>query len=289
MDYNDILKYLKRYSFSSKMKICQKYSSQVLTPTGIIPIEEMRRKILPWELETFVLFAIEAVEYNDVDIFSSKESRFIEVIKTIRARTQTSDLKNSGTKNLIVEMLMRLGLTQFDLQEYQDYKYYRYSYFFNYRSEEYGVDIKKEFIEKFGVDYNKIMMLGISLKLCFCFKNISSKMINFVISYYGNAILPLLISRDTYIGLLRKYANNANDYTFCVRPSYSFAFIKDNNGDIHLPLPHLLYRSTTSALLYRLTDGNDLIRDIIGRYVVESYLLKILTAANIYDEVDWLH
>ena len=137
MDYNDIPKYLKRYSFSSKMGICQKYSRRVLTPTGIISAEEMRKGVLPWELETFVLFAVEAEEYNDNDISAKNESKFIEVMNAIRARKQTEDLKNSGTKNLVIELLIRYGLTQFDLQEHQDYKYYRYNYFFNYHKSDF--------------------------------------------------------------------------------------------------------------------------------------------------------
>lgn len=285
MDYNDISKYLKRYSFSSKMGISQKYSRKIITPMGIIPIEEMSKGILPWELETFVLFAVEAEEYNDEDIFVKNESRFLETVNAIRARKQTDDLKMSGTKNLVAEMLIRYGLTQFELQEHQDYKYFRYHYFFNYQSEEDGVDIKKEFMEKFGVEYNKIMLLGIAFNISLCSKDTSTWMINFIADYYGNALNPLSITRDKYMEQLKYYANNRDDYVFCVRPSYSFPFIIDNSEVIHIPLPHLLYRATTSALLYRLTENNLKLRDKIGRYVVESYISKILDAANIYDEV----
>ena len=50
-------------------------------------------------------------------------------------------------------------------------------------------------------------------------------------------------------------------------------------------MPHLLLRSVTSSLLYRLTEDNNDLRDKIGKEVLEAYLLKIMKGSNVYDEV----
>lgn len=285
MDYKDIPKYLKRYSFNSKMNACQKYSMQIITLLGIVPPEKMNDQILPWELETFLLFAINAKEYQNTDILEKNERRFFEVINAIRDHDETDRLKSSGTGDFLVELMMHYGLIQFELQEKQQYKYYRYSYFFNFVDQEKGVNIREEFLKKFGVEYNLIMQLGVALSLFLSTKKATMEMIIYIINYFYKAVIPLTITREGYRELLKVCANSIEDYEFCVRPSYSYPFILDDEAGIHFPLPHLLYRATTSALLYRLKENNSKIRDEIGHVVVESYLYEILKTTNIYDEV----
>jgi len=285
MDYNDIPKYVKRYSFASKMNACQRYSMRMITLFGIVSPIELRKEILPWEIETFALFAIASSEYNDGDILEKGERRFTEIVNAIRNHDKVKDLKNIEPMNFIAEFLIRYGLTQFDVQEKQEYKYYRYYYFFNYKNDEFSINIGDDLRKKFGVDYNEIMQLSISLNFFFSTHKATDEMIEFIIKLYAEALRPLTISREDYVRILKTNANDIDDYEFCVRPSYSYAFIYDNDGIIHLPLPHLLYRAATSALMYRLTEANSGSREKIGRFVVESYLLKILIAANIYDEV----
>lgn len=285
MDYYDIPKYMKRYSFVSKMNACQKHSLQIITLLGIISPDKMNKQILPWELETFLLFAIEGDEYQDTDILDKNERRFAEIINAIRNHDNTERLLVSGEGDFASELIMRNGLIQFDLQEQQSCKYYRYNYFFSYVDETNDINMKDEFASKFGVEYKEILKLGFALNLFLSSHKASSEMINFIINYYGKAIQPLIITREGYKRLLRIFAKSIDDYEFCVRPSYSYPFINDGVGGIHLPLPHLLYRATTSALLYRITDNNFCLREKIGNFVVESYLLKILKASKAYDEV----
>ena len=52
-----------------------------------------------------------------------------------------------------------------------------------------------------------------------------------------------------------------------------------------MPLPHVLPTATSKSLLYRLTEGNDALRDKIGKNVMETYLFKILNNSGIYDFV----
>ena len=64
MEYGDLLSVLRRFSFEEKMRIAQIFSKQTFTPSGVVDVGTMREIASPWELETFVLFAIKAVEWK---------------------------------------------------------------------------------------------------------------------------------------------------------------------------------------------------------------------------------
>lgn len=58
-----------------------------------------------------------------------------------------------------------------------------------------------------------------------------------------------------------------------------------NENSVYCPLPHLIGRAVTSSLLYRLTEGNDALRQTVGKEVLEHYLIRILMEAKVYDEI----
>jgi hypothetical protein len=94
----------------------------------------------------------------------------------------------------------------------------------------------------------------------------------------------LTISVQDYINQIDNITLQPEDYLYCLRPSYKYPFIIHNDG-VFFPLPHLLGRSVSSSLLYRMTDHNNELRTIIGKEVLEKYLFNLLHDANIYDEV----
>ena len=57
------------------------------------------------------------------------------------------------------------------------------------------------------------------------------------------------------------------------------------NDDIYFPLPHVIVSATTDSLLYRLTEGNNALREQIGKHILEGYLFDLLRRGEIYDEV----
>jgi len=93
----------------------------------------------------------------------------------------------------------------------------------------------------------------------------------------------LTITKEEYLEQLDSITVNQTDYVTCLRPSYKYPFILSNNRT-YLPLPHIIGRAVTSSLLYRITEGNNSLREKIGKEVLEDYLYKILCEANIYDE-----
>ena len=52
-----------------------------------------------------------------------------------------------------------------------------------------------------------------------------------------------------------------------------------------MPLPHLLMRSVTSAMLYRITQNDNHLAELIGKEVLEPYLYRIILRSGLFDEV----
>ena len=75
------------------------------------------------------------------------------------------------------------------------------------------------------------------------------------------------------------------DYIYCLRPSYSFPFV-NYKDETYLPLPHLLLRASTTSLMFRLTDGNDALREVVGNEVLESYLFHILSNYSEFENIE---
>lgn len=158
MEFNKIPVVLKRYSFKEKMKICTEYSRKLVDIKGLNFVEDINGKALPWELETFALFAVLSTNEYDNRTFSSKKSRkqFIEIINAIKGYIPTTlELSNN---EFLDNFIIVTGLTQFHLQEPFIFKYHRYNYFFNFKNEK--VDMTSEFLKKFGADYNDFAEFG---------------------------------------------------------------------------------------------------------------------------------
>ena len=131
MDYERLPVILKRYSFIEKMRVLQYYSKQIMNINGI---ELTSGQPMAWELETFLLFAVKADEYNDNDFKGKNINKFIEMINCIKEHQHPTLVNKIGTIEFADFLLIALGSTQFDIQTYNIYKYYRYNYFFTYDS-----------------------------------------------------------------------------------------------------------------------------------------------------------
>ena len=66
------------------------------------------------------------------------------MINCIKEHQHPTLVNKIGTIEFADFLLIALGSTQFDIQTYNIYKYYRYNYFFTYVSDK--IDMKKEYI-----------------------------------------------------------------------------------------------------------------------------------------------
>lgn len=77
MEYNRIPSSFKRYSFASKMQACTIESMKTMDFMSTVSPEILRTLILPWDIETFVIFAVKAQEYNNLIFEIKTENTFM--------------------------------------------------------------------------------------------------------------------------------------------------------------------------------------------------------------------
>lgn len=254
---------------------------------GLIPIDELIGKPLPWELETFALFSVITFgEYSNRKFEGKNEiKQFIEIINTIK-NYQPPKLEAVLDNNRFLDYLIIVtALNQFQLQENMLNKIYRYSYIFNFQNE--NLNMKQQFVDKFDCSYDEFKKLGL---IIYCYfsrefdKFRTSSIYDYILRKYNHVIQHLIIDRSGYISLQEKITKDITHYMYGFKYFYQFPFISYNQ-DIFLPLPHLIMESVTSSLLFRLTEGNDRLRESFGKEVLEGYILKICRLSEYFDEV----
>ena len=128
MNYNKLPIIMRRYDFEEKMRVLQFYSRNFMTVTGI---EIVPSQPHPWDLETFLLFATKYPEYQKKNFKGKNINAFIEIINSIREHQHPKILEYSGNIALLDLVLISHGSTQFDIQSYNIYKFYMFSYIYN--------------------------------------------------------------------------------------------------------------------------------------------------------------
>ena len=283
MDYNQLPTILARYSFEEKMLICARNSRIIMdVVSGMAGYEIIKNKALPWELETFLMFSIRFKEWKNDDFKEKRQKKFVEIINCIKDFQHSAIISQSHSFRPDLFMVVT-ALTQFNIQEFIPYTLYRYNYYFNFKNND--IDMPKEFLNKFGCSYSYFLKFGYGLHFLFASQaTIPWDIINYMCQKIYFVMKELTLSRHEYIERLDQSTNGIADYLYCLRPSYTYPFISDK-GKSFLPLPHLLIRSITTSLLYRLTEENDGLNITIGKEVAEKYLLEIINKSRIFDEV----
>ncbi|WP_342043333.1 hypothetical protein [Bacillus sp. OTU2372] len=287
MEYKEIPKVLKRYDFGSKMNICQEHSKQVMAMYGLVAINELRMKTLPWELETFALFsALTDDEYDNRSFEEKKGNRqFWNIISAIRDYNHPKLMDSSDTMSFADRFMLVAGLTQFPIQDDIRFKIYRYTYIFNFENPK--VNMKQRFVEKFGCEYNEFVKLGFIIQFMFSKElnlPLDPSIRDYVFKKYELVIKHLLLDRQDFVSLQQKVTGEISQYIYGYNYFYQFPFIRYNQN-VFLPLPHLIIHSVTSSLMSRLTKGNNHLRQLFGKEVLESYLLYLSSLSDSYDEV----
>lgn len=281
VDYLRLPTILKRYKFEDKLHQAEVYSRKLMNPDVQGNPSKVREQILPWELECFVSLAIKAVEwkYDDLD-----KSSFIQILNGIRSAYHPALQKKAGSEQFVRWFMMVTSATQFDYSESYWHKLYRYTYYFSYVSEK--INMPEEFQKKFGIDFQSVISFSLALWMMYIteVKDVSLGKKE-LMSKYPQVVSLLTMSRDSFIAELDSLTSDPMDYIYCLRPSYSFPFVKYKE-ETYLPLPHLLIRASTSSLMFRLTDGNDELRKVVGNEVLESYLFHLISTCPEFEHIE---
>ena len=114
MEYNDIPRTLKRYSFVEKMNILQTWSRKNMNLNGVIDRNERGKTPFPWELETLLLFSVTSQEWRQ-GRFDRNDRNFVAMINCIRNHPHPIVDKLKGTNDLVNELFVALGSVQFEI------------------------------------------------------------------------------------------------------------------------------------------------------------------------------
>ena len=142
------------------------------------------------------------------------------------------------------------------------------------------------FREKLGSDYKRYAVLAMSLWMILWGNEykVSPEVYTFILSQFPMELSHLTITRKEYKIQLKNITASIDDYMYCLRPSYTYPFVEEQ-GVVYLPLPHLLMRSVTSSMLYRITQDDNHLAQLIGKEVLEPYLYQIVLRSGLFDEV----
>ncbi len=280
MFYKDIYKTLSRTSFLSKMEYACQASANTMSMNGQIDANELVKMFLPEEIECFVLNSVVANEYNNREM---NHKEFINVMNAIREYQPQNDKLNRQSE-FLRWVLPTYGSVQFELQQNILCRLYRHYNLFSFTND--YVDVNNEFINKYEMKHMDYCSIVLVLHLLLaqkkykeynvCLENLIKKSPWF--------IKNLSIERNQYKEELRQFATDSSEYKFCLRPSYSYPFIRFEDKVV-LPTPHLLVHSITSAMMNRLTYDKSDLREKIGKYAFENYIYKIVVDSNQFDEV----
>lgn len=290
MDFNEIPLILKRYSFTSKMQTSMNFSKKIIDINGIIDADKLVNNFLPWELEIFTLFStIFEGEYSTRRLDDLKnQKKFYEIMDAIR-HYNIPVLENSTENNTFGEkFLIVTGLSQFHLQENIYYRYYRYKYFYTFSNG--NIDMEKEFREKFGADPIEFIRFGYIMNFIiyiFGSEVNDNGILLYVLNKYNKITRKLSTTREEQIKKHSKVIKSLDlidEYVYCFKCFYQFPFVVEDNF-INIPLPHVLISSTTTSLLYRITEERDDLREKFGKDILENYVKHIMSLCKYIDEL----
>ena len=280
MTYDEINKPLSRTSFGSKMALAFSASTETMSINGQAEVEMLRTRFLPDEFEAFVLNSVVTKEYSDREM---TKALFIDVMNAIRAYQPPEYYEKLKTDHL-KWVLPTIGAVQFEPQQYLPFKLFRHHCLFTFANE--CVDVNKEFMDMFGSGFDEYAAIAYTFHAL-----LSQKDYKLLSNYWDriSLIAPwfiehLKLTREQYKNELNQFAHSSADYKYCLRPSYSYPFIEYENA-VFLPTPHLLIQSITTAMMNRLTFGNDGLREKIGKHAFEGYLRKIICDSCLFDEI----
>lgn len=282
---------LKRFSFQEKMGIATIFSSHVIL-FGSELQKNKSRGVFPWCLETFVMLAMEAYEYTDGSFEGKNKNKFIKMCEAIWNASAVVAKTPCGRFDIIDTFMAATALSQFHMQEMPWIRQYRYWKIFNDDTD--PVHVKSIFRQKMGAIYEDFLLLGQVLQMLFIVQAnsdcpiISQKTLDYLINVrFSGAAKHLRITRLEYVALQRKFIAGSTDpykYVYSLSPSYQYTFVEEG-GFIYFPLPHLINQNITSSLLYRLTEGDNELRNQMGKHVWEKYILNLVSEAGVYQEV----
>jgi len=291
MEYTSLKKFIRRYSFDSKMGVC--FRRSCLLYPRIIEKDPaiLRNDVIPDELETLAMFSIYYDEWSaPLKVFTDEE--YVKVINAVRNVKNPRLWQNGGDELFGERLLPSIAANQFWWQESTFSLYYRfYSYFSTVTKR---LDMPQLFKQTFGVDYNRFLKFGWTLGTLIYSWSIEGhggqfnpsdddQLVKCCIFYYRDVVSILSTPRESLRAIIEKNIIDDYDLATCFRPFVTYPFV-EYQGSFYLPICYSIFPATSTALMHRITDENPSVKNILHE-VYEKYLFDIVKGSNQFDEV----
>ena len=283
VEYSRIPIIMKRYSLEEKFAVCQKESKRII---DAFPAGKTDSIFLPWEVEVFALFSIMAFpEYGSGTFKGKGEKQFYKIMESIRSYVHPELRHEAAGRDWAKKFMMVTSLQQFKSQEDIRHRIYRYRQLFSFVNGK--VNMPALFKAKYNCTYKELWFPVLTIYLLMSKPNQDiSKILNYIITKNLDVLSLLIMDRTKFIEWQnKKIPDGIDSYYYGFKYFYPYPFIEYDKY-IYVPLPHLLIDSVTDSILTRLTFGEDNLRSLIGKEVIENYLFEILKDSEAYDEIE---
>lgn len=257
--------------FEERMKVCESKSRQSLSP--------FKPKL---STDYFSNYELEYISLKSVTVksecssYSDKEKWLYQITRIIRNDNIIGDVTKETVFKFIVDKQISPQLGYLML-------YYRMYYMFTFKSVD--LDMNKEFYDKFSVNYIDFVYFAM---LITSILSSSEHTVNEIVNNFGNHFLRIFrevsMTRTKFISKNEVLYNgrDRNDF-FDYNLLMSFPII-EQDGFYYCPyLPYIPYACSTS-LIYRLTEGNDKLNGLIGKEVLEGYIMHLLLHSSVTNQ-----
>lgn len=281
-----VLKTLTKYTFLEKMLVAQSCAQQLMHYDHLVLFpDQTSNTVMPWEIESFAQLAILSTGNNPTRSFRANNNKeFYKIITTIRNFLPPKLEAEINTPEFANDFFRACGMVQFKPQKYALNRLYRYDYFWSFKNDK--IDMPQVFGDNYkGLSYDYFMELAILIYFSASLKGNSSNIFRYISMKHFDAIKLLSITREDYIARqTEKNAGDINNVVYGFNYLYPYPFIEFNDN-IFMPVPYLIIDAICESLITRVTNGNDRLREDIGKFVAQSYIEHILNDENIYEEV----
>jgi|GEM_PF-2342017 len=270
-----------KFSLESKLIFTYELSKHVTDLNGNGFSHGSDGQVFPWVIETFLALSI---MYNNdnchKNILEEKYSgERNEILNEIFNTMHLPIAKYDG--DVLTELITPfLSTLEFKSQENMMYLFYRCTYFFDYENNQ--LNMRQVFFNKMGMQFQEMNEYVVNLVILITSGINDHKVARYISNRFSNVIDLLSCNVDE----VRSYYNKikSTNYLNSVKPFWRTPYIKYGNKH-YLACPHLLYRSVTDAMIFRLTENDDKLRALFGKNCLEDYISHLCEKSHQFDEV----
>jgi hypothetical protein len=281
---NEFRKKIGKLPIDKRLEICENLSKQRMMKNAPKPASMINTKIEPYNHE------LEMIAFNSVIV--DNRLGFDELpLKWILSCTRfirSQEFLTEQTKNYgVLKLISALGFTQFEGQQHFDQLYYRYNYLYNYQSG--NVDMKTVFFNKFGISYEMLQRIVLHFQLWALMDKHNLNADQFLKQKlkkkYFSLLAFLIKKRDDFIEEYQDITANDDFFSFLDLNLLIKYPIIDYNNKLFIPyVPYIIY-AITKTLMFRITEGDNQLRSLIGKNVIEGYVQNLLQKSNVTNKL----